>query len=510
MSYPKKLLRLRPTKGLVADTPTSEVGPEFYTSGQNVVFRQGFATRVAGSRQAYASLTADPVMHIRNVQLGGFNYWVTASDDAIYAVTSAAETNITPAGGLTAITDPYQWSSASLNGIPIFTNGENELLFWDGNTANDFETLTDWPATTSCKSVATFKYHVFALDIDGPGGHFESQVKWSDAAEPGTIPAEWTPSASNEAGDVELSDVPGPVMCAVPLGGSLMIYKRTAIYQCDYVGGNNKFEFRKAPVNIGALTRRSVCDVNGQHLVVTEGDIVLTDGVNIRSIGQDRMKRYLFDSIDQTYFTNLFVIFNRPKNEVWICFPEAGSQFCTQALVYDVAHDAFGIRDLSSVAHAALGLVDDDAPSQVWDDDSGFWNDDNESWNDAGFSAAIDSFVVGFDQELEVHDTDDATATQAVVAKYDMTFEEPERVKFVRRLHIRAPSGFGTLLVRVGSRMTPSDSITWSSEVSLSAPDQIVNVFAQGRYISVEARSTGTEVWTISGIDLEAELRGYF
>jgi hypothetical protein len=37
-----------------------------------------------------------------------------------------------------------------------------------------------------------------------------------------------------------------------------------------------------------------------------------------------------------------------------------------------------------------------------------------------------------------------------------------------------------------------------------------VNCFAQGRYISVEVRSTGSTVWELTGIELEAELRGYF
>jgi hypothetical protein len=57
--------------------------------------------------------------------------------------------------------------------------------------------------------------------------------------------------------------------------------------------------------------------------------------------------------------------------------------------------------------------------------------------------------------------------------------------------------------------MTPSGSITWSNEVTLTEPEQIVNLFAQGRYISVEIRSQGVELWRISGFDIEAEVRGY-
>jgi hypothetical protein len=123
---------------------------------------------------------------------------------------------------------------------------------------------------------------------------------------------------------------------------------------------------------------------------------------------------------------------------------------------------------------------------------------------------ATESLVVGFEDELRLHDTDDATSVSAVIGRHDLTFEAPERVKFVRRLHVRAKEGFGTLLVRVGAHMSISDAVTWSAEVPLTEPQQVVNVFAQGRYISFEIRSTGSEVWTITGVDLEAELRGYF
>ena len=64
--------------------------------------------------------------------------------------------------------------------------------------------------------------------------------------------------------------------------------------------------------------------------------------------------------------------------------------------------------------------------------------------------------------------------------------------------------------MRVGARMTPTDDITWYAEQQLDEPNQIVNVFATGRYISVEWRSDGVERWRVTGVDPEFELRGYF
>jgi len=107
-------------------------------------------------------------------------------------------------------------------------------------------------------------------------------------------------------------------------------------------------------------------------------------------------------------------------------------------------------------------------------------------------------------------DVDVGVVVPAYVGKYSMSFGEPERVKFVRRVHMRCQANFGTLLVRVGSQQTPTGPTTWSPEVAITAPQQIVNTFAQGRYISIEVRSNDVVVWKLTALELEAELRGYF
>lgn len=512
MSYPKRLLRLRPTRGLALDTPAHEVGPDFYTAAANVLFRSGFASRLPGSRSAYdtaiASAAPGDILHIVNASFGGTNYWlVFEADGTVWSITGVTADDIDGSALIAAIADPWRYSSALLNGVPIISNGSDEPVYWPGT--GELVTLPDWTATESAEAIAVFKYHVFAMDISGPGGSFPNLVKWSDAAEPGTVPDSWTPAADNEAGSVELADGPGPVLCAVPLRDQLIFYKRSTMYGAQYVGGNSKYAFQKLQSASGALTRRSVCDVNGQHLVVTDGDIILTDGTNRRSIGESRHKDYLFNTLDQDNYLNLFCVYHRAKNEVLIGFPSSGSERADVGLVYDVQKDAFGIRDLPSVAHAVVGSVDDTAPSNIIDDQTDIIDTVTQSIDGSSIAAATDSLLFAAVDELLLQDTGTAVAVNASLGRHDLTFGEPERVKFVRRVHLRAKPGYGTLLVRVGGRMTPTDSIAWSPEVALTEPEQIVNTFAQGRYISWEARSIDDDVWTVTGVDIEAELRGY-
>jgi hypothetical protein len=477
----------------------------------NVVTRGGFSQRVPASLSVYATALgateADVFMHGVNVEYAGTNYWLVFEDiGSVWAIEGSNATAI-DAGLFSTVNDPVDYSSCLLNGVAVASNGADEPVYWTGT---NLATLTDWTATESAGFIAAFQYHLFALDISGPGGTFANKLKWSDAAEPGTMPDSWTPGASNQAGDAELSDSPGGLLCAYPLRDSLIIYKRSSMYQAKYVGGNNVFNFRKVQSTSGALTRRSVCDVNGMHLVVSDGDIIMTDGSNRRSLGESRVKDWLFNQLDQTNYPNLFCAYNRAQHEVIIGLPTAGAEFCNMALVYNVEMDSFGVRDLPDVTHAPVGFVNDTVDSSGWPDRTETWSAAVGEWGSSTISTARDSMVFLSADEMLQQDVTTAEVVSAYLGKYSMDFGDSARVKFLRRVHVQARNNYGTLYVRTGSQMQPNDSINWSSEVTITDPEQVVNVFAQGRYISVEVRSAGSDVWKLTGLDMEVELRGYF
>lgn len=519
MSYPKKLLRLRPTKGVALDVPAWEVGPDYYTGGSHVLFRDGTAQRTKGERAVYATVQ-DDVLNLINARSGSTNYWLYHGTDKSYVVDSTpTHSEVTHASGLTAVDDASQWTSTLLNGVVCSTNSLDAPMYWNGNPASAMVTLPDWPAGSSCKSLAAFKYHLFALDLSESGGEYPMKVQWSDATDPGTVPASWTAAASNEAGSAELSDTPGPVMCAVPLRGTLLVYKTSSLYACDYVENSDAvFEFRLLSSQLGALTRHSVVDIGGQHCVLTDHDIVLTDGTNRKSIGTGRVTEYLFDTIDTDNYHIAFVAYNRSKNEVWVCYPTTAgaSGFCDEALIYDIDTDSWSApRPLSAVSCGAVGIVNDSAPSGVWADASYTWAEATQKWGAQNYSYGSEQLVLGEPSvpQFTLIETADLTTRAATLERHGLTFGDPERLKFVKRLHIRKRTTPGTLYVRVGTQMDSEDSITWGSEITLAAGDSIVDVpsgGAMGRFISAEVRSEDTQAWIITGIDLEAELRGYF
>lgn len=510
MSYPKQLLRLRPTRGVSSDRPAWTVGPDMYTQADNLVFRLGVAERAPSVQAVYDPPSVAPY-HLLNAQIDGVNFWVYIGASSAYAVQTTVHTDITHASGQQSNTNIGKLSLGLLNGVPFFNNSLDEPMYWDGNAANNFVDLPGWTATETCKFMVAHRFHLFAFGISGPGGTFLNQVKWSDAAAPGNVPSSWTAAATNEAGDTVLADTPGELISAANLRGSLMIYKTGSTHVADYIGGQDIYAFRTLFVQSGALTRHSVVDINGRHFVVTDGDIIVTDGTNIQSIAQNRRKRFLFNQLDQDNFENLFCVYHRAKNEVWLCFPESGNSLCTRAMVYDVANDAWGDRELSGISHAATGIINDTATDETWDADSGFWDDDLTEWNRQNFSLATEALVLADNSTPDFLEVGrGSTSLTSTLAKYSMDFGEPERFKFVKRIHVQAEGDTSIpFTIRVGTQQTAQGPISWGTAQAWNTDDGFVNVLATGRFISIEIETTTTATFKITGIDIEAELRGY-
>lgn len=502
---------LRPSGGHILDIDASEIAQQFLSVAHNVHTRKGFPSRIGGRRIIYpvnAGHAPNDPYHILNFFLNTNNWWALFGTDSIHAVEGGNTFDITPLAGLTSITNPFEWSSTLLNGIPVFTNGLDPLMFWDGSGSSDAATVTDWPVGQICKAVVAFRFHLFALNVENGSGTFENLIVWSDAAEPGTLPASWTPSASNEAGSAILADTPGRCVTGRPLGQQLMIYKPQSQYAVEYLGQqpDNIFTVRPVQRSTGALSTHCVTEIElagPQHLVVGNDDIVLTNGVSTRSVAENRIKRFLANQVDPEFATNSFVIHDISKREVWVCVPETGSQFATVGHIWDMRRDTWVTRDLNNLRHAAIGFVQDEDVDNTWAAQVGTWANAQGKW--AGENVNSNSrLVVAEPNDLYVEDTGDLVSIAGRIVKEDMTLGDGTMRMVTSRVWVGGTGVIAGMQVRLGARDSTDedDPIAWGAFVDYS--DDGMPYEVEGRYISFEAVQTGTDPWTVNRITIEA------
>jgi len=509
MSFPKTTAQFRPV-GMISDVSPSELPPDVWSEAVNVNFRSGqSATRIMGSRLAYDPVQALPLNAINHL-VGSQNFWVYTGDQIQRVVTSDTDNDIT-ISGLSSQPSPHLHSLFSFNGVVVHNNFIDAPMFWANDPLSPFTELPGWNAGDRARLIVPHLFHLFAIDLTTSDGPRHLQVKWSDSAEPGTVPATWVPDPTNDAGFVDLADTPGPVIAAKGLARTLMLYKRSSIYAADFVEDNRVYIFRVAFKGVGALTPRSVVDIGRRHAILADNDVFVTDGSDIQSIISSQVKTRLFSQLDQDNFLNSFLLYHRTANELWVCIPTAGNTFANKAFVYHLGNRAWSERDIPISSAGTIGIVTDITPSGSWDDSVGTWDQAVGSWDTADLSQ-LESVVLASPEgsgSLNLMDSETAVAIEARVSKAGITFGQPERLKSIRRLHVYMVKGSQDVEVRIGSQMSPLDSITWTPFMVLSTNNQVIDLFIVGRYISVEIRGSDENIWGVDGFDLEVELRGY-
>ena len=227
----------------MTDLPPEEVPIENWTGGANIQF-QDTATRRVGGYQAFGGTPSAAPMFAMSVLVSGAAYWIYCSADGIFATDGLTHTDITPAGGLTAVT-PGLWTGCILNGIPVLNNSIDPPMYWPLDIAQKCLVLPGWPATAACKAIRAFKYHLFALNITDNSVNFPDSLWWSTSAEPGSVPVTWAPAVDNDAGDAVLADTPGIIIDGLGMRDVFVVYKDNSTYSLSYVAGQYVYTVRK-------------------------------------------------------------------------------------------------------------------------------------------------------------------------------------------------------------------------------------------------------------------------
>ena len=506
-------------QGVIKDLAPIDVPEERYTDSLNMIVRDGYQARIEGLADVFGTQIGPPVW-MMNVLTPSVSFWMYATDgDEVGVTDGVTHSDITPTIGPGASTLLNRWTGSMFNGVPVFNSGAGDTpWFWNTSPGSVAVPLTGWPANAFCAALRTHGNFIMALDYtDGGGNHIETLVKWSDSAAPGEIPSLWDPSPSNDAGDLSLAATPGAVIDGLSLRNSFIVYKQGSTYAMDSIGGQFIFSQRPLFLTSGILSRNCVVEFNGRHAVLTDGDFVVHDGHQIQSVIDSKLRRYIFDNISADNFQAAFVVLNKPRSEIWICFPTGSNTYADQAVVWSYEDNEFGIRELYNTPFAAPGIMPDlTAGATDWDSQVDTWAASAGTWNASNFNPSEDALVLtdlvnGFYQ-VDIGTQFVLADIGAQLNKDSMDFGDPELVKTLRAVWPRIDGVSGDVVnVSVGAQMNQNDPITFSAPVPfVIGTDKKVDTFAVGRLLSFRFTSTGGASWRTSGFDAEFGARSAY
>lgn len=500
--------------GAMADQAPQELPINAWSRVRNMRFRDGYSERFGGHSPIFGAPTVTPYW-LTPYTTPAARFWVHAGAARVFADDGTTRTDITPAAPFTGAQDD-RWTGGSLNGVLVMNNGVDQPQFWGGNVANKLATLTAWNAAWRAASVRPFKNYLVALDVTKSGTRYPHMVKWSHAADPGTVPISWDEAdPAKDAGEQDLAETPDLIVDQLPLGDLNVVYKERSMYSMQFIGQPYIWRFQRLPGDVGMLARGCAVATPQGHVVLAAGDVILHSGQGPQSLLTGRMRRWLFNNIDSTAYQRAFVTSNPAKNEVWICFPSVGATTCTQALVWNWADNTLGVRDLPNATYGAPGQIKYSAAAS-WNADTETWADDVTAWNQDDYSQADARLLLASTlPQIELVDTTGSYHGQPITAMLERTglaLDDPYSVKLLRAVYPRVDAITGTQLsIEVGASMDAERAPVWQPPVIYTVGSTLkADAFAQGRFLALRISSVGKQPWRVKSIDLDVVKQGAY
>ncbi len=510
-----------PRFSINTDLSPYDMPPSFFSSANNVRFLDGKAGKILGHTEVLGTPAAAPYWAISWLQ-GSNNLWIYGTATSLRKITGVTHADVTRSASAytTIASTTNNWQGGILGGVLVVCNGiDAPQSFTQGGSL--FADLAQWPSTLKCKAIVPFRNHLIALNLtDSAGGSAVSKpftIRWSDAIPVGTDnngSNTWvTSAAASEAAETSLMGTKGHILNAVQLGNLLMVYKEDSVYSLNYVGGAFTFNIREVFKDTGLFSRDAVVDLgDGKHVMVTTSDVVVHNGNSITSIIDDQMKTFLFSEIDSTYYYRTFMVHNKIKNEVWICFPSTGATngYPDTALIWNYIENTWAVRDLPNVNYIAKGLVNP-VLANTWAAATTTWKGDTLNWGQLPYNPAIDSLLMAGTEDTKLYLADsgvtfNGTNFTTTLERRGLHAGRVDAIKSISRVFPRI-EGTGTVDISIGAEISPNSGVVYNDPVSfVIGTDNKVDCRVRGRYAAIKIESDAASQFRLSGYTIESEV----
>jgi hypothetical protein len=512
--------RIKPVAGWSNDLPPEEIGPGFLTDMFNTVSNKGVLGRAFPFAPRFTGFTEGPRWLLPN-QTPSDAFFLVAEDTRVEVTDGVTVADITPAGGwsdFTAISQPY--TGGVINNLPVINSPLDGPYYWEQDIATPslLLGLPGWAANAVCQSMRPFGNFLVAMAIND-SGDFPDLLRWSDAAPPGDVPQNWTAAVDSQAGEVSVGFNPGPLVDGLQLLDRFFVYKNTSTYVLTLIGG--VFIFNQRPVfsTVGMLARSCAIEYRGQHIVLTDGDLVIHDGLNVQSLANERLRRVIFDSLDGDNADATFMSYANAINALVICRPLAGQTYPSDAITIDLDTFAFGHQKLlQNTPHLVDGIVNDNVTAPTtWDNATDTWETDPNNWNSAA-TARITNHVIFADfdglqlQQIGLGTDQDGAPLNALAQRVNLDLDQPGVRKYVRRVWPRFHGGDGNeIFISIGANDVANLDPTYGPEQRfVIGTDRYVSVDISGNYLAYRFRSELGTQWRLPAFDIEFDPMGEF
>tara|TARA_R100000005_G_scaffold96667_1_gene85769 strand:+ start:3659 stop:5524 length:1866 start_codon:yes stop_codon:yes gene_type:complete len=304
-------------------------------------------------------------------------------------------------GGTTA-TPMRLWSQSNFGEDLIFGPRGGAIYYWDVGTgtsarAVNISTLggaSDTPTIQNFILVSDINRFVFAFGANTISTSTQDPmlIRWSDQEDA----ANWTPSATNQAGSLRLSR--GTEIITARLSRQeVLVWTDSSLYSLQYLGGQAVWGAQLVGDNISIASQNSVAYASGASFWMGRDKFYMYDG-RTQPLPCD-LRRYVFNDFNEAQIDQAFAGTNEEFHEIWWFYCSSGSTTVDRYVVYNYLDKVWYYGNLARTAWLDSGMRQYPLAAtytyNLVNHEEGI--DDNET----ATTAAIDAFITSSEFDLD-------------------------------------------------------------------------------------------------------------
>jgi len=385
MALPK--LRNLGAVGVIADRDPYDLPPNAFSMAVNVRFRNGRVTSAPVHKSVKLLSTDNPryVAGFTPTQ-GISSLFIGYRNGRVFSVANGVETDYSVAGYVQNDVEAT-WTSCFLADT-IYINRSDRAPWMLGLANAQFLPLPNMDSAWTAQLLRVCTGALVALNVTKGGTTYQTMVKTSSQPLAGEPPASWDITQANTlASENILAEMHGPIMDACNLGRDLIIYGLNEAWRMTATADIFEYSYTKLPFSKGSLNANCSIEINSKNYVFGSDDIWVHDGVSEDSVCDQRVRDFIYGSINMSQASRCFVSHNQQLHEIHFNFvsgdqfvkfsPASGINGCNRRAVLDYVNNTWTFDDAPSVFGASRASLD---VSQTWSSGSQTWASVNGPW----------------------------------------------------------------------------------------------------------------------------------
>ena len=244
--------------------------------------------------------------------------------------------------------------AATPGGTPIVTTGTQsgtQYLSTRGINVANLAYATDVPTKQNFITISDINRFVFALGCTEYGSSTFNPmlIRWADQESV----TDWTPSATNQAGFLQLSHG-SQIVTALQSRQEILVWTDSTVYSLQYVGAPVVWKGDLVGDNISIAGENAVAYANGVSYWMGVDKFYKYDG-RTQTMRCD-LRQYIFNDINTAQFDQVYAGTNEGFNEVWWFYCSAGSDQIDRYVVYNYLEDIWYYGNMARTAWLDSGL----------------------------------------------------------------------------------------------------------------------------------------------------------